>query len=228
MRPEFIHSGKYIKKIKERWEDTFSRFKKWFDLEPDVNFTNIIFENRIVPEYTINRYYHTLDHLESMISGFKEYRHSFGIGYRDMTTVELAIWFHDLIYDPKSIENEKKSAEHLVAFAQALNLPNEIVEELYFLVMVTTHKGIPQTKNEDAICDLDLIELSSSKYVENAKNVRKEYSFLTNEEWKKGRLDFLNSMLEKKSIFHTDIFKDTLEVPARQNMQMEIDYLNTK
>jgi predicted metal-dependent HD superfamily phosphohydrolase len=92
-----------------------------------------------------------------------------------------------------------------------------------WLVLVTTHKGSPQTELEDIICDLDLREFVNDRQPLNAVEVRKEYSFLSDEEWNEGRTAFVKSMLDKEYIYHTDEYRGALEDTARINLQKELD-----
>ncbi|MCP5095394.1 MAG: hypothetical protein GY943_07575, partial [Chloroflexi bacterium] len=61
----------------------------------------------IVTRYGENgRYYHTLTHIQHVLETAKTVKSL----AQDWTAVQLAIWFHDIIYDPQSLDNEEKSA----------------------------------------------------------------------------------------------------------------------
>ena len=52
------------------------------------------------------RAYHSLQHLEECLSVFDEAK-----GFMQQPDlIEMALWFHDAVYDPKSSENEALSA----------------------------------------------------------------------------------------------------------------------
>ena len=54
-----------------------------------------------------HRHYHTIKHIDHCLrelDGAKSLAH-------DPAEVELALWFHDAIYDPHSSKNEERSAD---------------------------------------------------------------------------------------------------------------------
>ena len=51
--------------------------------------------------------YHNLDHIADCLNQFYSSQHL----AEDPTAVEFALWFHDIVYDPKAPDNEEKSAE---------------------------------------------------------------------------------------------------------------------
>lgn len=73
------------------------------------------------------------------------------------------------------------------------------------------------------IMDLDLLGFSQSydTVVENTKKIRKEYWMYSDEEFKNGRLVFLNKIMERPTIYRTSIGIDN-EWKARQNIFREI------
>src|SRR4051812_25326408 len=56
-----------------------------------------------------HRHYHTLAHIEAVLSGFDSHRQSF----EDPDVAELALFYHDVIYDPSRQDNEVQSAARL-------------------------------------------------------------------------------------------------------------------
>jgi predicted metal-dependent HD superfamily phosphohydrolase len=74
------------------------------------------------------------------------------------------------------------------------------------------------------IRDLDLLGLSTD-YRNNCDNVKAEFGFLSQEEWRKGRMAFLKKFLSRDTIYHTELYKDKYESQARTNLQNEYDFL---
>ena len=209
-----------------RWYDLLKISKNRFDINVDFGFTNEYYYGRILPSYRAEtRHYHTLEHIENMLYYVRDFK---GTSHTDRCLLKWAIWFHDLIYDPKSNKNEIHSANQLYGFARVLGFKDEDIKTMWWLVAVTTHKGNPQTRLEDIICDLDLKGFSSDRSILNGELVKKEYSHVSSEDFYKGRIQFLAGMLKKEYIYHTDEYRNTLETQARHNILKEIETIKSK
>src|SRR5678809_692845 len=53
-----------------------------------------------------HRCYHTQQHIAECLEEFDEARHL----ARDPVAIELALWFHDAVYNPRAADNEEQSA----------------------------------------------------------------------------------------------------------------------
>lgn len=208
-----------------RWYDLVTYTKRTFDLEFDIDFTNLFYEMILVPAYTNDRHYHTLRHVEYMLKHVEDFR---GVSHPDRNLVKWAIWFHDIIYDATRNDNEERSANVMADFMRAIGMPDEHIETMKWLILVTTHKGTPGTYLEEIICDLDLREFVSDRQYKNAEEVRLEFSHVSDEEYDEGRIKFLDWMLSKECIYHTDLYRETLEAQARQNLLKEKESINLK
>lgn len=140
-------------------------------------------------------------------------------------SIELAIWFHDIIYDPKKNDNEAQSAEYFSRHLGSLiekNLASEVVR----LIIATDPRTARTSKaDEDLLSDIDLSILSSSSKDYNiyCAAVRSEYSFVSNSDFSTGRRAILEQFLQEP-IFATTLFADR-EQQARINIQQEISSL---
>ena len=181
------------------------------------------------------RKYHNLKHIEACLNESREYfrwevsadsasAHEKPID--DLLLVDLAILFHDFIYDPKGSDNEESSAE---VFRQMLghNLRKESAQEVYNLILMTKHNKQPRTKYEKLIVDIDLSILGQPKEVFEAyeRAIRKEYSWVSDDEFCIGRLKVLKDFLSRKRIYSTPYFFDKYEKQARINLAWSIRML---
>merc|ERR1712232_211183 len=84
------------------------------------------------------RHYHTLAHLGELFDYVDEFRRNIN----DRIAVELAVFFHDVVYLPKAKpgKNEDDSAEAFSQFAQEVNLePALRVACVYRWIVQTKH-----------------------------------------------------------------------------------------
>jgi predicted metal-dependent HD superfamily phosphohydrolase len=101
----------------------------------------------------------------------------------DPTAVQLAIWFHDAVYDPRASDNETRSADLAVDLLSSIGVPGSVIEKVVRLVRATAHlsSGVPPTDRDTAtLLDADLAILGSSpaRYQRYAADIRKEYAWL--------------------------------------------------
>jgi predicted metal-dependent HD superfamily phosphohydrolase len=85
-------------------------FTYWSSLCVAVDATNAVREtcDALVSEYQAKeRRYHNLEHIAQCLKAFDDLRTL----SQAPQAVELAIWFHDIIYDSKAKDNEERSAE---------------------------------------------------------------------------------------------------------------------
>jgi len=169
------------------------------------------------------RQYHTINHIKKCLDEFDMVRHLMS----NSDAVEFAIWYHDIIYNPKSKENEEKSAQ----FAYDTCIKNQISkafgEKVKNLILATKHNVIPKDIDSKLLLDIDLSSLgvSTEELDENERNIRKEYYFSSNEVYVKGRGTILRGFLDRESIYLTDFFKDKYEEKARKNITDSLDNL---
>lgn len=165
-----------------------------------------------------HRHYHNLRHIESMLARMDE------LSPGD-PAMELAIWFHDVIYDPRAKDNEEQSAAFFVA-EMADSLDPVLCLEVVRLILATDYArertGAP---DEDLLRDIDLCILASSPDIYQAytEAVRQEYAHVPDEDFRKGRAAVMNRFLERR-IFQTDAFAGE-ETKARENIRAEIAVL---
>ena len=166
-----------------------------------------------------HRYYHTLAHVEGMLTAAAE--------CPEVTdSLSWAIWFHDVIYDPRSSSNEIDS----VAYFRDLigdALSAATCEEVERFILATDPR---RPRSDDFLAalmvDLDLQILGAEPEVYHAYAVaiRKEYAFVSDEAFARGRREIMRRFLDQRCLYQTGYFQ-YLEAQARENIQSEIDAL---
>ncbi|MEM6883488.1 MAG: hypothetical protein AAF571_00545 [Verrucomicrobiota bacterium] len=163
------------------------------------------------------RAYHNFTHIEFCLSMLDEY-HALA---KNPQQIELAIWFHDLVYDTHSHTNEADSATVAVSFLRETEY-HVAVEQL---ILATEHRSEPQQADSRLIADIDLAILGSSEdaYMQYSKEIRKEYEWVPSVEFHSKRRDILQRLLDRTYIFYTEQMRFRLEEQARKNLKNELD-----
>ena len=134
--------------------------------------------------------------------------------------IEIALWYHDAVYQPKRQDNEKQSARWCEQFLtrQAVAKPERdtVVEH----IMATCHDGVPSNRDQALVIDIDLSILGAdrARFDEYETQVRKEYRWVPWLLYKRKRKAILQYFLQQPRIYHTPLFFDALEASARQNL----------
>lgn len=180
--------------------------------------------HELVGRYSENyRSYHTIQHLDECfswlpkISSVAEHPHE----------IELALWFHDAIYDVKRQDNEQKSAEWAKGSALRMGLSILVAERVYDLVMVTRHSAVPHGTDAKILVDIDLSILGAApeRFDEYERQVREEYAWVPWLLFRRTRRKILEEFIARPQIFSTDLFFNSHEAKARSNLQRSLGRL---
>ena len=79
------------------------------------------------------RHYHTLNHIHSMITELRTIKPGLELSSRELQILHLAIWFHDVVYDPRTKRpgyNEIQSTLIFGDYAQDVGLVNPNMHSL--------------------------------------------------------------------------------------------------
>ncbi|MGO3106769.1 MAG: HD domain-containing protein [Psychrobacter celer] len=174
------------------------------------------------------RAYHTLRHLQQLFGQFEQIKHTLN----EPHIIALALFYHDVVYDPLRTDNEQKSAEYAAETLRPY-LCAEQCEHLYALIMMTTNHQLTGLSDPDKIndaaylLDMDLSILAApwSQYERYAQAVRQEYSHVPLAEYRTGRMAVLNRLLAHPKLYLTCYYYERLETPARANIQRELTLL---
>jgi predicted metal-dependent HD superfamily phosphohydrolase len=165
------------------------------------------------------RSYHTLHHVGEVLHILDGVR----AAAERPDEVELALWWHDAVYDARRTDNEERSAALTAIVAQELGAPDEVAERVRSLVLATRHTGEPLQGDAALIVDIDLAVLAcaDADYDKYAEAVRAEYRHVSDDAFGTGRAAFLEKMLARERIFRTNALAG-LEPHARTNMSREL------
>jgi predicted metal-dependent HD superfamily phosphohydrolase len=141
----------------------------------------------------------------------------------------FSLYYHDLIYDATSKTNEEESANIAKARLSKLGISIIRIQTCMEQILATKSHRLGDKCHPDTsyFLDIDISILGSeeTKYYEYAKNICREYSIFSREEYQKGRTQVLNHFIENIRLFHTDFFFDKYEMRSRHNVKLEIHSL---
>jgi predicted metal-dependent HD superfamily phosphohydrolase len=169
------------------------------------------------------RHYHNLGHLRACLAELDRVRHL----ACDAPGVELALWYHDAIYDPTRSDNEQRSADLAREDSKRAGLSPERIELIVSLILATRHDSPPATADQRLIVDIDLAILGGEQAEFDAYEVaiRQEYAHVPESDFRRGRAAILQRFLDRPRIYTTDYFHGKYEAAARANLRRSIDGL---
>lgn len=170
-----------------------------------------------------HRRYHTTQHLDECLAKLREIR----VAATHPEEIELALWFHDAIYDVRRQDNEEKSAEWARSTVLRAGLPVLIAERVHAMVMATRHDAVPTAPDERILVDVDLSILGADtwRFAEYECQIREEYSWVPDILFRPKRQRVLKEFLERPRIFSTEQFFNAYEAKARANLRRSIEQL---
>ncbi len=182
--------------------------------------------NQLLSAYSQpHRHYHTLQHLRECLAMAEA---ASAVASRP-AEVELALWFHDAVYEPMRHDNEVRSADWAHASVLAAGSPPETADRVAALVLATRHDAepAPADPDTDLLLDVDLSILGTAaeRFDAYERAVRAEYAHVAPPAWRQGRQRVLAGFLARPRIFRTAVFHDALEAPARANLRRTLDRL---
>jgi predicted metal-dependent HD superfamily phosphohydrolase len=171
-----------------------------------------------------HRAYHTLTHIHDCLKQFDVLRdHS-----SNPTAVELAIWFHDIVYSVRRKRNEEESAIKMVSFATLANIDPKTIEIATNCVLASKHDHSPQTHSEQVMIDVDLAILGQpwSLYEVYTQQIRKEYAHVPHLMYVLNRRQIMKRFVDERPyIYFTPFMREHHEAQARVNIARELHLL---
>jgi predicted metal-dependent HD superfamily phosphohydrolase len=166
------------------------------------------------------RHYHTAQHIAECLAHFDTARSL----CEHEAEVELALWFHDAIYEPRAKDNEAQSAAWALRVMSDAGLDNASCNRVHALIMKTCHEALPGTADEQVLVDIDLAILGAdeARFDEYEKQVRAEYGWVPDFLFRRTRKKILEAFLARPALYSTPHFKHQLEKKARENLTRSI------
>lgn len=170
-----------------------------------------------------HRHYHTVQHLDECLAWMPAVATLATHPYE----IELALWFHDAIYDVKRQDNEERSADWAKSVVIDAKLAPDCGERVHALIMMTRHNAVPDTIDAQILVDIDLSILGAppARFDEYERQVRAEYAWVPGLLFRRTRRKILEAFTARARLYSTALFFDRLEAQARANLTRSIAML---
>ena len=162
-----------------------------------------------------HRHYHNARHIDECLELFDSVRSE----ARDPLALESAIWFHDVVYDPRANDNEEKSANFALLHFQGLS--SGFLELLIGLILATKTHMPGMVPDAALLIDIDLSILGkpSERFAEFESAIRNEYAWVMPADFCKARAYIVRGFLERDRIYHTNRFSTSLKPPPEKTLR---------
>jgi predicted metal-dependent HD superfamily phosphohydrolase len=162
------------------------------------------------------RHYHTLQHLEECFAALDVLRPPGA----DATAIELALWFHDAIYDVHRHDNEERSAAWAASCLADAGVPRPIIDKVTALILATRHHAAGTDPDTCLLVDADLAILGAppARFDEYERQIRAEYAHVPDDVFAHKRGEILETFLQRPSLFATPAGRARYEDQARRNL----------
>lgn len=180
--------------------------------------------NQLVAAYSEpHRRYHTLQHLRACLAHLD----AAATLAQHPAEVELALWFHDAVYDPRCADNEERSAEWAWRSILGAGCGEEVAQRVQRLVLATRGHAASDDPDTRLLLDIDLAILGTApaRFDDYEAQIRAEYAHVPEAQFRLRRSEVLAAFLARPRIYLTAAFHDALEHRARENLRRSLEAL---
>ena len=176
-----------------------------------------LFDQLVARYAESHRAYHTILHVCETHSALMDV----GDRVQRWSEVEIALWFHDAIYDTRRHDNEERSADWARDELLAAGAAEDVAARVHALVLATKHRDVPEDNDARYLVDADLSILAAppERFAAYERQIRMEYDWVAEPQFREARAKFLRGMLARPSIFSTAEMRDRHEAHARRNIE---------
>ena len=218
-----IHETDKDNVLKTNYDFNTEFAKFLYEIDCNPYFIRSIY-NTVFSSMTSDKvYYHTPVHVLAMLT-FAELNN-----IKLENWEKLAIFFHDVIYRPGSKNNEINSIQFMMSLLDGTGVSESIkIQSANAIQATAMHLEQEWDPEFNNLMDLDMAGFSSDKQYYDIQNdcIKKEfcqpdlknYKGSSIENFNKGRLSFLTSLKNKKSIYRTELFLNNFEQKAQENL----------
>jgi predicted metal-dependent HD superfamily phosphohydrolase len=167
-----------------------------------------------------HRFYHTLAHHDHVVEEFLKVCDL----AKNPCAVELALRYHDIVYDPRAKDNEERSWLLARGVMMDAGLSEEFAEVVKSIILATKHDALPVDKDARLAVDIDLSILGQAESVfdQYEHDIRLEYAWVPIDLYRTVRSQILKQFLDRSSVYQTPRLREMYETRARKNLMRSI------
>ena len=170
-----------------------------------------------------HRKYHSTEHLNACLRHFAQMQQAAERPHE----VQMALWFHDAVYELGRADNEQRSADWARDAMLAAGIDADVAQRVHALVTVTRHDCAPTTQDAEVLLDIDLAILGQPGRVfeRYEAQIADEFAAVPLAQRRSRRRAILQQFLDRPHIYHTALFHSLYEAQARANLAWSIGRL---
>jgi len=171
-----------------------------------------------------DRHYHHLGHIAYILDALEDFREL----AHDYRALQLAAWFHDVIYDARATDNEAQSAGYAGRKLKELGFSRQRVIRIQELILATAgHIAPPGDIDAMILLDVDLSPLAheTERFFRESAAIRREFDWMPEPAYRAARARAMRKFLERERIYTTEVMYRQLEERARQNLRAALKVL---
>jgi len=216
---QYVPPGVYREILDQKLASAFARL--WNELKG--SHAEVVYRDLAARYAEPQRHYHTLAHIAACLAEAAR----FELEPRTRQIVELAIWFHDAIYDPTAHDNEARSSALFRAHAAASKLDSDMIDDVTRLIEATcTHEsGVGDDERALQVfldIDLSILGASAERFHAYEQDIGQEYAHVSLPLYRSMRAQVLRKFLARERIFKTAELSKIYEAQARSNLENSI------
>lgn len=168
------------------------------------------------------RAYHTLAHLADVLDQLEWAKTRIADAAPDtFARIELALFYHDAVYDPRASDNEAQSRDLFLRHAAAFGMRDDDTAAIARLIDITAAHTQASALDERILCDCDLAILGAEQpaFAAYDRNIRREYAHVPAALYTLRRAAVLRRFLDQPRLFKTAAFHDRYDAQARANLR---------
>ena len=134
--------------------------------------------------------------------------------------IELALFYHDVIYNARAKDNEAQSRDLFLVHAEQQQLPQADRDAIARLIDMTANHTTAKEMDECIMADCDLAILGAERKAFEAydRQIMQEYSHVPAAIARPRRAAVMKKFLDAPRLFKTDLFHQEFDARARANL----------